>query len=137
MGINTTLPPKKSSLFGFVQHKKHIIKVMCLAAVVCPWIDTECCWMWDSKLGIWPFSHQVPAKKNSKNWPKGTLEWKGYPTTKKVCEMLLTKVAPAIEEKWPAGDWGQTITIQQSNAGLTLMTTMKSFVMLLNQKTGN
>ena len=31
--------------------------------------------------------------------------------------MLLTKVIPAIEEKWPAGDQGQTITIQQDNAG--------------------
>ena len=31
--------------------------------------------------------------------------------------MLLTKVVLAIKEKWPAGDRGQTITIQQDNAG--------------------
>ena len=31
--------------------------------------------------------------------------------------MLLNKVVPVIKEKWPAGDWGQTITIQQDNAG--------------------
>ena len=61
------LIPKEELPFGFVQHKKHVMKVMCLAAVACPQSDTERCCMWDSKLDIWSFAHQVPAKKNSKN----------------------------------------------------------------------
>ena len=85
-GNHYSLMPEKDLPFGFVQHKKHIIKVMCLAAVACPCFDTKCRRMWDGKLGIWPFAHQVPAKNNSKNRPKGTLEWKGFPATKKQCK---------------------------------------------------
>ena len=76
------LTPDEDLPFGFVKHKKHIIKVMCLAAVSCPWFDAKRRQMWDGKLGIWPFAHQVPAKNNSKNRPKGTLEWKGFTATK-------------------------------------------------------
>ena len=35
--------------------------------------------------------------------------------------MMLTKVLPAIEEKWPAGDWGQ------DNAGLHIDDNNKEF----------
>ena len=35
---------------------------------------------------------------------------------KTVQDMLLTKVVPAIEEKWLVGDRGWTITIKQDNA---------------------
>ena len=68
-GIITTLTQKKN-FFGIVQHKRHIIKVMCLVAVAQPWFDTECHCMWDGKLGIWTFPCQVPAKKNSKTSQK-------------------------------------------------------------------
>ena len=64
---------------------------MCLAAVACPQFDTKYCRMWDGKLGIWPFAHQVPVKKNSKNRPKGTLEWKGYPATKNSLQDVVNK----------------------------------------------
>ena len=68
------LTPKEDLPFGFVQHKKHIIMVMCLAAVAWLCFDTKLRRMWDGKLGIWPFAHQVLAKNNRKNSPKGTLE---------------------------------------------------------------
>ena len=41
--------------------------------------------------------------------------------------MLLTKVVPAINEKWPAGDWLCTITTQQDNAGLHINNNNKEF----------
>ena len=41
--------------------------------------------------------------------------------------MLLTKVVPAIDEKWPAGDWLCTITIQQDNAGPHINNDNKEF----------
>ena len=82
-GNHYYLTLKEELPFKFVQHKKHIIKVVCLAAVAYPFFDTKCCRMKESKIGIWPSAHQIPAKKNSKNRPKGTLEWKGYPATTK------------------------------------------------------
>ena len=56
------LTPEEELSFDLLQHKRHIIKLLCLAAVACPWLGTKRHWMWDGKLGIWPFAHQVPAK---------------------------------------------------------------------------
>ena len=43
---------KEELYFVFVQHKNHIIKVVCLATVACPCFDTKRRCMWDGKLGI-------------------------------------------------------------------------------------
>ena len=45
--------------------------------------------------------------------------------------MLLSKVVPAIKENWPTGDWGQTITIQQDNAGPHIDNNNKEFCLAI------
>ena len=40
------LTPKEDLPFGFFKHKKHSIKVMCLAAIACPCFNTDCHRMW-------------------------------------------------------------------------------------------
>ena len=45
--------------------------------------------------------------------------------------MLLPKVVPVIKEKWPAGDRGQTITIQQDNAGPHIDDNNKEFCLAI------
>ena len=45
--------------------------------------------------------------------------------------MLLSKVVPAIEEKWLAGDWGQTTTTQQDNAGPHIDDNNKEFCLAI------
>ena len=87
-----------------VIHKLHIPKVMVLAAVA--WLrqfanGTS----FDGKLGVWPFVHIVLAKNNSKNRPAGTPVVKGVSASCKTSwNMLLTKVLPAINARWPATD---------------------------------
>ncbi|ETV92737.1 hypothetical protein H310_13158 [Aphanomyces invadans] len=46
---------------------------MFLAAVARPRYDHHLKRMFDGKLGIWPFVKRIPATRNSKNRPKGTL----------------------------------------------------------------
>ena len=73
--------------------------------------------MWDGKIGIWPFAHLSPALRSSTNRPAGTLEWKLYSVNKAAYkDMIIEKVIPAIEEKWPQGYCNTPIWIQQDNA---------------------
>ena len=59
----------------------------------------------DGKLGIWPIGVQEPAQQRSKNKPKGTLVWKNKMVTKEVYQdLLISKLLPAIMEKWPRRD---------------------------------
>ena len=85
-----------------VKSKLHITKVMFLCAVVHPCFNPSANSWWDGKLGIWPIGDWEPAKRGSKNRPKGTLVWKNNEVTKEVyCELLISKLLPAIVEKWP------------------------------------
>ena len=70
---------------------------------------------WDSKIGTWFYIEQVAAQRNSKNCKKGTLEWKSFKVGRKESiEMYVTKLLPAIVEKWPA--WAEKkVRIQQDN----------------------
>ena len=88
---------------------------MFLCAVACPHFNPSANSWWDGKLGIWPIGDWEPAKRASKNQPRGTLVWKNKPVTKEVYpELLISKLLPAIVEKWPWRDrLSRKIWIQQ------------------------
>ncbi|XP_074305096.1 uncharacterized protein LOC141640033 [Silene latifolia] len=71
----------------------------------------------DGKIGIFPFSCIVPAKRSSKNRSKGTLETKPIDriTRAVIKKCIIEKILPAIKAKWPDGK-GRKIFIQQDNA---------------------
>jgi len=103
-----------------VQHKSHIMKVMFLTAVGRPRFnrDGEC--TFDGKIGMWPFVDKIPAKRNSKNRAKGTLETKNVSVTKdRYREYMINKVLPAIYARFPCDRVGrgekQPVFIQQDN----------------------
>ena len=64
-----------------MKHKEHIEKVMFLSAVTRPRFDDEKVCMFDGKIGIWPFVHQVAAQRSSIYRPAGTMETKSLPVT--------------------------------------------------------
>ena len=91
---------------------------MFLCAIVHPHFNPCVNLWWDGKLRIWPIGDWEPAKQGSKNRPKGTLVWKNKAVTKEVYhELLISKLLPAIVEKWPQMDWlSRKILIQQDGA---------------------
>ena len=101
------------------KHKGYIDKVMFLSAVARPRMLPDGSW-WDGKIGIWPFGKHEPAKRDSINRPKGTLEWKNESVDAEVHNyMMMDHVVPAIVDKWPAGDWRNprmAVRIQQDGA---------------------
>ena len=81
--------------------KRIIQKVMFLSAAARPRYDEDGNLIFDRKLGIWPFLQLIPAKRDSENRPKGTLELKPRSVDKETYkEFLLSKVFPYIFEKW-------------------------------------
>eukprot|EP00903_Cladosiphon_okamuranus_P013263 g12367.t1 len=56
-----------------VQHKSHVIKVMFLAAVARPRYDSGRNRQFDGKIGIYPFTVQRAAQRNSRNRAAGTM----------------------------------------------------------------
>ena len=67
-----------------VKSKLHITKVMFLCAVAHPCFNPSANSWWDGKLSIWPIGGWEPAKRASKNRPRGTLVWKNKLVTKGV-----------------------------------------------------
>ena len=97
--------------------KSFIPKVLFLAAVARPWWDTGRNQWFDGKLGIWPFTSQEPAERNSKNRAKGTIIMKSIIMTKEVYrDVLINKLFPAIVAKWSWTSTGVVVDIQQGNA---------------------
>ena len=97
--------------------KRFITKVMFLAAVSQPCWDTSRNQWWNGKIGIFPFTYQEPAKRNSKNRVKGTMETKAMNVDKNAYrKMLIEKVIPAIVQKLPQSLKHRPIWIQQDNA---------------------
>ncbi|XP_074298986.1 uncharacterized protein LOC141629980 [Silene latifolia] len=99
------------------QSKRYITKVMFMCAVSRPIYsaDGEC--LFDGKIGMFPFTNQVPAARASRNRPRGTLETKPIESITKVVvkECLIQQVIPAIKRVWPEG-LSKHIYIQQDNA---------------------
>ena len=112
------LLPEEKNPKRCVKSKSHITKVMFLCAVARPRFNTSANSWWDGKLGIWPIGGWEPAQRASKNRPRGTLVWKNKPVTKGVYrELLISKLLPAIIEKWPWTDrLSRKIWIQQDGA---------------------
>ena len=112
------LLPEEKNPKRCVKSKSHITKVMFLCAVARPHFNTSANSWWDGKLGIWPIGGWEPAQRASKNRPRGTLVWKNKPVTKGVYrELLISKLLPAIIEKWPWTDrLLRKIWIQQDGA---------------------
>ena len=98
-----------------VKHKSHIPKVMFLCAVARPQFNTSLNAWWDGKLGIWPIGDWEPVQRKSKNRLKGTPVWENKIMTKEVYrDLLITKLIPAIMERWPVSDRNsRKIFIQQ------------------------
>ena len=91
---------------------------MFLCAIACPHFNPCVNSWWDGKLRIWPIGDWEPAKHGLKNRPKGTLVSKNKAVTKEVYhELLISKLLPAIVEKWPQTDrLSRKILIQQDGA---------------------
>ncbi|XP_044958187.1 uncharacterized protein LOC123409314 [Hordeum vulgare subsp. vulgare] len=112
LGINEPNPVRHT------KNKGHIEKIMFLAAVARPRYDMQGNCTFDGKIGIWPYVEWKPAQRRSPNRPRGTLELKPCDRVgmEKSREYLITKVLPAIKEKWPQEDRCKPIFIQQDNA---------------------
>ena len=123
------LLPEEKNLKRCIKSKLHITKVMFLCAVARPHFNPSANSWWDGKLGIWPIGGWEPAKRASKNRPRGTLVWKNKPVTKEVYrELLISKLLPAIVEKWPWTDrLSRKIWIQQDGAKSHINTDNEDF----------
>jgi len=102
------------------RHKSHMDKVMFFAAVARPRFERtstgayEC--TFDGKLGCWPVTSLVPARRSSINRPAGTLEHKHLTMTSDVFRyFLICKLLPAIQSMWPKRR-GEKVYIQMDNA---------------------
>ncbi|KAK9682009.1 hypothetical protein RND81_10G043700 [Saponaria officinalis] len=97
--------------------KRFITKIMFMGAVARPRFTSDGSVNFDGKIGIFPFTCIVPAKRSSKNREKGTLETRPIDritkTVIKTC--IIEKLFPAIKTKWPDRR-GRKIFIQQDNA---------------------
>ena len=75
---------------------------MFLSAVTRPHFDDNKVCVFDGKIGIWTFVHQVVAQRTSTYQPAGTMETKSLPVTKQTySDMIVNNVLPVIKEKWP------------------------------------
>ncbi|KAE8984945.1 hypothetical protein PF010_g14980 [Phytophthora fragariae] len=100
-----------------VRSKRHIPKVMVLAAVARPRTDPRTGAFFDGKIGLWAFLTHEPAQRSSRNRPAGTLVPNEQSVNKSTYrEMLVERVLPAIRTKWPGATSGERIVIQQDNA---------------------
>ncbi|KAH6837839.1 hypothetical protein C2S53_000557 [Perilla frutescens var. hirtella] len=73
--------------------------------------------LFNGKIGVFPFTHKVPAQQSSKNRSKGTLETKAIESVSKkvIRNCLINQILPAIKAKWPPFA-SKVIYIQQENA---------------------
>ncbi|XP_057808852.1 uncharacterized protein LOC131023326 [Salvia miltiorrhiza] len=111
------LTPEETEPHRTCKSKKFIQKVMFMCAVCRPVFDDDGSCLFDGKIGIFPFTELVPAKRKSKNRAAGTMELKPIQSITKevVKDCFINKIVPAIKAKWPANA-SKTIYIQQDNA---------------------
>ncbi|KAK9733580.1 hypothetical protein RND81_04G076300 [Saponaria officinalis] len=111
------LLPEEEDHYRSCQSKRLITKVMFMCAVSRPILDDNGEVVFDGKIGIFPFVEMKAAKRRSKNRAAGVLVTKAVDSiTKEVTKAcLITKIIPAIKEKWPSGA-SKDIYIQQDNA---------------------
>ncbi|XP_074304624.1 uncharacterized protein LOC141639375 [Silene latifolia] len=105
-------PPYRS-----YQLKRFITKVMFMCAVTRPIFGADGELIFDGKIGMFPFKHEVLVARSSINRPRGTMETKPIESITKqvVKDCLIHQVIPAIKSVWP--DFlSKHIYIQQDNA---------------------
>lgn len=114
--LQLTLSEKPSQ--QICRTKGFIAKVMFLAAVARPRFNEQNYCTFDGKIGIWPFTKQVAAKRENQNRPKGSIETKSLDsiTEDEVKKVMLEKLYPAIKRLWPTESTTVPIHIQQGNA---------------------
>ncbi|KAG3195009.1 hypothetical protein PC128_g8828 [Phytophthora cactorum] len=96
-----------------VKSRRFVTRDMMLAAVSRPRYDSDGAFF-DGKLGIWAFTEQAAAVRQSAGRPAGTLETKEVSVTKSTYrEKLVSKALPEILVHWP-GCGG--VVLQQDNA---------------------
>lgn len=80
--------------------KKFITKVMFMCAVCRPLFGPDGNLIFDGKIGIFPFTEQVPAKRKSKNRPAGTMETKSVISVTKevVRDCIINEVCKCTSE---------------------------------------
>ncbi|XP_042012579.1 uncharacterized protein LOC121761058 [Salvia splendens] len=110
------LLPDEDEPYRSCKSKRSITKVMFMAAVSRPLIGSDGEITFDGKIGLFPFTEEVPAKRSSKNRPKGTIETKPIQSINKevMKACLLNQIIPIIKAKWPANA-SKKIFIQQDN----------------------
>ncbi|KAH6766830.1 hypothetical protein C2S52_017813 [Perilla frutescens var. hirtella] len=111
------LTPEEAEPHRSCKSKKFISKIMFMCAVSRPLLAVDGSVLFDGKIGVFPFTHKVPAKRASKNRSRGTLETKPIKsiTQEVIRDCLINQVLPAIKLKWPA-EASKVIYIQQDNA---------------------
>jgi hypothetical protein len=99
-GRNTYVTPNEETVYRHCKSKRFIAKVMFLAAVAQPRYDSTGACVFDGKLGLWPFTEQIPAQRRSKNRPRGTPVTMPININRdKYRAMLIDKVIPSIIAK--------------------------------------
>ncbi|XP_057773761.1 uncharacterized protein LOC130993059 [Salvia miltiorrhiza] len=111
------LTPEETDPHRTCKSKKFIKKVMFSCAVSRPLFNEDGSVLFDGKIGIFPFTEMVPAKRTSKNRLAGTMEEKPIQSITKgvMKDCYISKLIPAIMAKWPQFA-SKTIYIQQDNA---------------------
>ena len=78
-------------------------------------------------MGFWPIGEHVPALRTTKCRKAGTLVWRNESVTKEVYrKLLLEKIVPEIQEKWPRGKLAnpaRVIRIQQDGPNSHILPT--------------
>ena len=74
--------------------------------------------IWDGKLGIWAFTDEYTAQRNSKWHSNGEVYLRNIEVIDRGVykDYLLRLLFPAIKEKWPRKDRHRPIMVQQDNA---------------------
>ncbi|XP_057548274.1 uncharacterized protein LOC130826727 [Amaranthus tricolor] len=110
-------PWEEEKPYRCVHNKNFIGKVMFIAAVARPHINSTGEVLWDGKIGIFPFTETYYAVRRSENRPAGTATLRAITRVTRdiLRDKLITEVLPAIRSKWPANGV-KDIWIQQDNA---------------------
>ncbi|XP_057808982.1 uncharacterized protein LOC131023458 [Salvia miltiorrhiza] len=110
------LMPGELDPYRACKSKRYIPKIMFSCAIAQPIIDAQGNVIFDGKMGIFPFTYEEAAQRNSKNRVKGTMEVKAIPniTQNVIRDSMINKMLPYFKSKWPSFA-SKNIFIQQDN----------------------
>ncbi|XP_057543524.1 uncharacterized protein LOC130821758 [Amaranthus tricolor] len=100
-----------------IQSKRFVPKFMFMCAVARPIFSSKGEMVFDGKIGIFPFTHEVATQRSSKHRKRGEPQTKPIQSVTKVHtrDMIVHKILPTIRSKWPP-HLSKTVFIQQDNA---------------------